>query len=214
VQRYDVLAVDEIQTISFGNDKDCAGSLKNYLELGKFSVGQYSASSEAGMILLGNIQLGRDKTPKNPNYTSALPKIFSESALLVRFHGFIEGWKLPKLDPSQFIDGYSLNIEYFSEILHALRRENIYSKIVKEMLEMPEKANARDVTAVIRITTAYMKLLFPHITKVEDMDPIEFKRWCFDPAYEMRGIIKEQLHMIDSGEYDTPNLPDIKVKGV
>jgi ATP-dependent Lon protease len=38
------------------------------------------------------------KLPIGRKYFSTLPEVFRESALLDRFHGFIEGWKLPRMN--------------------------------------------------------------------------------------------------------------------
>lgn len=40
---------------------------------------------------------------------SDLPEIFHESALIDRFHGFIKGWKTPKMKENE---GIRLSIEY------------------------------------------------------------------------------------------------------
>ena len=48
-----------------------------------------------------------------------------------------------------------------------------------------------------RIATAYMKLLFPHWHRIEDVNETEFKMYCLDPAIHRRGIVKEQCHNID-----------------
>ena len=43
----------------------------------------------------------------------------------------------------------------------------------------------------------YMKLLFPHWTSVDKVDPEEFDQYCLQPAIRRRGIVKEQCHYID-----------------
>jgi len=55
-----------------------------------------------------------------------------------------------------------------------------------------------------------MKLLFPHWTKVEDVDKQQFNDYCLEPAIHRRGIIKQQCHYIDP-EFKTA-MPDIHVK--
>lgn len=87
---YDLVAFDEIQTISFSDSKEMQSSLKTYLESGKTTVGHYEFISECGLMLLGNIKLGENGFPVSHNYLEDLPKHFKESALLDRFHGFIE----------------------------------------------------------------------------------------------------------------------------
>ena len=58
--------------------------------------------------------------------------------------------------------------------------------------------------------TAYMKLLFPHWTRKEDVDIDEFETYCLLPAIRRRGIIKEQCHNIDP-EFKI-QMPRIEIK--
>ena len=63
----------------------------------------------------------------NVNMFSNLPEIFHESALIDRFHGFIKGWDIPRMKENLKVNGWALNVEYFSEIIHLMRNELIYS---------------------------------------------------------------------------------------
>ncbi|MDR1593443.1 MAG: BREX system Lon protease-like protein BrxL, partial [Prevotellaceae bacterium] len=133
-----------------------------------------------------------------------------ESALLDRFHGFIEGWYLPRMNKSMILKDWTLNVEYFSEVLHLLRTAPEYSMLVNEVVYSEEKSDLRDLKAVQRIASAYSKLLFPHITSVEELDKDEFKLYCLTPAIRRRGIIKEQCHKID--EEFKEYMPEIRIK--
>ncbi len=210
ITKYDFVVLDEVQTIEFSNDDEMKGALKNYLEYGKFTIANVIGMSNAGIILLGNISLTEDLQPINRNYFIELPDIFQESALFDRFHGFLEGWRLPRINEDMKVSGYTLNVEYFSEVLHSLRECSEYSAIVDDLIETPPRADTRDTTAVKRIATGYLKLLFPHIRKVEDIDRRDFEIFCLKPAIEKRGIIRRQLHIIDP-EYKE-EMPDIKIK--
>mgnify|MGYP003519056706 FL=1 len=106
--------------------------------------------------------------------------------------------------------GWTINVEYFSEILHALRTQNQYSLLFDELVTFEKEADMRDFTAVKRITTAYMKLLFPHWTKREDVNINDFDMYCLQPAIRRRGIIKEQCHYIDP-EFKT-QMPLIEIR--
>lgn len=108
------------------------------------------------------------------------------------------------------MQGNTLNVEYFSEILHLLRDDAIFSPLVDELLEVPSNADTRDVKAIKRLTTAYLKLLFPHVKNIDDIDLNEFKTFCFDEAYRKRGTIRKQINMIDKEFKES--LPNIKVK--
>ncbi|MFU7518081.1 BREX system Lon protease-like protein BrxL, partial [Clostridium sp. HCS.1] len=98
---------------------------------------------------------------QSPRYFDALPVYFRESALLDRFHCFIEGWYLPRINKSMIYKGWTINVEYFSEILHALRTENSYGLLFDDLVVYDKKADMRDFKAVKKIATAAMKLLFP-----------------------------------------------------
>ncbi|MGB9683196.1 MAG: BREX system Lon protease-like protein BrxL, partial [bacterium] len=131
-------------------------------------------------------------------------------ALFDRFHGFLEGWNLPRIREDMKVRGYTLNVEYFSEVLHALRECTEYFAIVEDLIETPPKADTRDTTAIKRMTTGYLKLLFPHVRKIEDIGKKDFEMFCLKPAIEKRRIIRKQLHMIDP-EYKE-EMPDIRMR--
>ena len=78
------------------------------------------------------------------------------------------------------------------------------------MLEIPQNADTRDTTAIVRLATGYMKILFPHVKSIRDITKEEFETYCFHPAYEKRKIIREQLSITDM-EYSS-KMPDIRVR--
>lgn len=210
ITRYDFVVLDEIETIKFSDESELQGALKNYLELGNFSVANYKGVSSAGFMLLGNIPLSNNRRPIHNNYFRDLPTFFQSSALLDRFHGFIEGWRLPRIKENLKIKGYALNVEYFSEILHTLRTVPDFSSITTQLLDIPKDADTRDTNAIIKLCNGYLKLLFPHVKNVDDINKRDFEEYCLKPAKEMRSIIKKQRSLIDS-EVDE-NIPDIGVK--
>lgn len=210
IKNHDFTAFDEIQTIEFQEPAEIQAALKSYLESGKTTIDNNEFTSECGLMLMGNIPLNSERKPINNKYFDSLPKNFRESALLDRFHCFIEGWYLPRINKSMIFKGWTINVEYFSEILHTLRTQNQYSLLFDELVTFEKEADMRDFTAVKRITTAYMKLLFPHWTKKEDVNINDFDMYCLQPAIRRRGIIKEQCHYIDP-EFKT-QMPVIEIK--
>lgn len=210
ITMYDFVVMDEIQTIRFTDEAELRGALKNYLESGTFTVANVRQTSSSGLMLLGNIPLDSSNSPLNRQYFSELPEFFRDSALLDRFHGFIEGWRLPRINENLKVRGYTLNVEYFSEILHSLRGQSDYAAIASELLDIPRVADTRDTTAIKRLTTAYLKLLFPNVKEASDISKHEFESFCLRPALEKRGIIRQQISMIDS-EFKE-DLPDIKIR--
>ena len=142
-----------------------------------------------------------------------LPQPFHKSPFLDRLHGFIKGWELPRMNDDMKANGWALNSEYFSSILHELRNTSLYRSIVEDMILIPPKADTRDSEAVRKICTAYTKLIFPHAERTEDIDPKDFDTYCLQPALSMRGIIREQMGFADIKEAGKV-MPDIKTKGL
>ena len=210
IQQYQFLALDEIETIKFQDENELRGALKNYLESGSFTVAKYKGDSNCGLMVLGNIPLDENKKPLNKQYFANLHRFFMDPALLDRFHGFIEGWYLPRMREELKISGYGLNVEYFSEILNELRRVPEFEIVVQQLLDIPPKADTRDTKAITKIATAYLKLLFPNVRTIDDISKEDFEEYCLKPAIHMRGIIKHQISLIDFEFRD--ELPDIKIK--
>lgn len=210
IKNHDFTVFDEIQTITFQEPAEIQAALKSYLESGKTTIDNNEFSSECGLMLMGNIPLNAQKQPMSSRYFDALPQNFRESALLDRFHCFIEGWYLPRINKSMIYKGWTINIEYFSEIMHSLRTENRYGLLFDQLVGYQKDADMRDFKAVKRIATAAMKLFFPHWKTFEDVNIEEFDLYCLQPALRRRGIIKIQCHNIDP-EFKT-NMPDVWIK--
>ena len=211
---YDMVAFDEIQTITFSDNSEMQSFLKNYLEYGRATIDNYEFMSECGLILLGNILLSDNNEPINYKYFEALPEVFRESALLDRFHGMIEGWLLPRVNVDMALQDWTLNVEFFSEVLHQLRTESVYSQIVDDLVDVPQGADMRHTKAVKRIATAYLKLLFPHITSVEQVDLDDFNMLCLQPAIRRRDIVRQQCSNIDAETSFSKPIPEYRVKGL
>jgi len=207
----DFITLDEVQTISFTDADEMRAALKGYLESGIFTVGNYEGTAEAGVILCGNIKKETMDEDGFGNMFEELPSVFHESALIERFHGFIKGWNIPRMNDDLKIAGWALNSEYFCSIMHELREDMSYRTIVDELIEVPEAADTRDTEAVKRIATAYLKLLFPNVRYADDIPAREFKRYCLDRARKMRDTIKYQLGVLDV-EYRGKDIPTFSVR--
>jgi len=207
----DFITLDEVQTITFTDVEEMRAAMKGYLESGVFTVGNYEGISEAGVILCGNI---RKETMDHDGYTNMfeeLPAVFHESALIERFHGFIKGWNIPRMNDDMKVSGWALNSEYFCSILHELRNDMTYRAIVDELVEVPEAADTRDTEAVKRIATAYLKLIFPGVRDADDISAADFSRYCLRRAKMMRDTIRVQLGILDS-EYRGKDVPLFSIR--
>ena len=83
------------------------------------------------------------------------------------------------------------------------------------MIFYKPNADKRDLTAIKRLCTAFMKLLFPHVQSRDDISQEDFENYCLKPAMEMRSVIKKQLCIIDPREFDVPGkrtIPEIVYK--
>ena len=207
----DFITLDEVQTISFTDVNEMRAAMKGYLESGIFTVGNYEGTADAGVILCGNIKKETMDEDGYGNMFEELPVVFHESALIERFHGFIKGWNIPRMNDDLKVSGWALNSEYFCSIMHELRNDMSYRAIVDELIVVPEAADTRDTEAVKRIATAYLKLLFPHVRSVCDISIREFKRYCLDRARKMRDTIKYQLGILDV-EYQGKDMPKFSVR--
>ena len=211
--RFDYVGFDEVQSITFEQPGQIQQALKHYMEFGEIKGFDAQMSADAGVIVLGNIDA--EKFSIDRNMVENISEVFGESATLDRFHGFIPGWKIPRLNQDLIANGWALNTEYFAEVMHALRDDLTYAAVVDECLDVPAKADKRDMTAIKRLCTAFVKLLFPNAEKKEDIDPKEFIDYCLTPAKEMRATIKRQLCIIDPNEFDVPGkrtIPDVQYK--
>ena len=207
IKNHDFVVFDEIQTIKFQEPAEIQAALKSYLESGKTTIDNNEFSSECGLMLMGNIPLTSQRTPVSHLYFNSLPNSFQDSALLDRFHCFIKGWLLPRVNSSMMYRGWTINVEYFSEILHALRTVNTFGLLFDDVAKFEERADVRDSKAIKRVATAYMKLLFPHWRTPSEVDRDEFRRFCLEPARMRRGVIKEQCRNLDS-EFNS-EMPDV-----
>ncbi|MBP5506729.1 MAG: BREX system Lon protease-like protein BrxL [Prevotella sp.] len=217
MKNHDALIIDEISTFTFSEPDEMQSILKGYLESGQATVDNVLFLSECGVGLSGNIALTSEMVPSDSRYFEKLPDMFRESATMDRFHGFIEGWKLPRLEVGSIGEGWTLNAEYFSGVLHNLRKVSDYEALFNELVAYDEATDLRDLKAVRKLATAYAKLLFPHVHKLEDLADEDvdqyrqlYQKYCLEPAVHRRAIIREQCHYIDP-EYHK-EMPEFTMK--
>lgn len=200
ITQFDYVAFDEIQSLKFEQPQQIQAALKSYMEFGEVKGFDTQIIADAGIIILGNIDA--KKFSAEINMVNEINPMFREAAILDRFHGFIPGWEIPRFHTGIIADGWALNTEYFAEVMHGLRDEIKYSAIVDTCLDVPPKSDKRDLTAITRLCTGFVKLLFPHAESKSDIEPDEFIKYCLEPAKEMRAAIKKQLCIIAPQEFD------------
>ena len=207
----DYVAIDEVKLVTFGDENEMRSIMQGYLEYGKLNISGFNGESDAGVVFLGNI--AQDKMNEFNYMLEELPPLFQETALLDRIHGFIKGWDIPRMNDNLKVNGWALNSEYFCAIMHELRSDTSYRAIVEKIIECPEASDTRDTEAIKRPSTAYLKLLFPHVRSEYDVDKQDFNDYCLIPAMRMRRIIKLQQGLIDQ-EYRGKDVPPLTVRGL
>ncbi len=208
----DYVALDEIREAEYMKDSEMHSSLQQIMENGSFKADDgHLVNVDAAIVFLGNI--AGINMNEHTFMFEELPLPFHRAPFLDRLHGFIKGWELPRMNDDMKANGWALNSEYFSSILHELRNTPSYRSIVEEMLVIPPKADTRDTEAIRKVCSAFVKLLFPHAERASDISPEDFDRYCLQPAKEMRRIIREQMGLVDSKEAGK-TIPDIRTAGL
>lgn len=198
--RYDLLVLDEAQSIKFTNEAEIQAQLKGYLEQGVYSRGDVCATAECGVMLLANIEFRQESgrfygnkqqklLPEREDYIRRLPAVFLEAPLLDRFHGIIPGWEIPPFSTEQQATGYGLKADYFAEVCHAMRSATHLSHNVRARLDL--SGGKRDCTAVERLACGLAKLL------LIDAEHPRFDELVVAPAKQMRKLVRDQLHKLD-----------------
>lgn len=193
IGRYDLLVLDEGQSIKFKGAEDIHAKFKDYLESGHYSIGGDKVTSECGMMILANIDLNKNGMPRRQDYIRHLPPMFHDSALIDRFHGIIAGWEIPRFTTDKASQGMGIKADVFGEYLHQLRLVSHAEFPFGEC--QPLKGDTRDVKAVTRLASALSKLL------LINSDHEDFEEYVLNPAKSLRQRVRSQLAELDSCEF-------------
>ena len=196
VCNWDVVAFDEVAEIKF-RDKDAITIMEDYMASGSFSRGGEFMEGKASMVFVGNMNMDINTLLLQSSLFKPFPDgMNSDTAFLDRFHCYIPGWEIEPFSPSTFTDDYGLICDYFSEIARELRKYQ-FSEVIDDYFVLDRSLKQRDVTAIRKIFSAMMKLIYPDgkVDKEGARELIEF-------AMEMRSRVKEQLKRIQpDGEF-------------
>ncbi len=110
---------------------------------------------------MGNIEVSGYVPAEDINY--ALPEFMrNDTAFLDRIHGVIPGWEIPKIKKSEIhlSKNYGFSVDYFSEILHELRKMD-FTPLIRSMIEL-SNVTIRDEIGVYRLASGLTKILFPN----------------------------------------------------
>ena len=191
--RFDLLVIDEAQSINFQGEDDIHANFKSYLESGHYSIGQDKITSECGLMILANINMDDRGLPSRPDYIRQLPKMFQDDALLDRFHGILPGWEIPRIRLQHFAQGPGIKADVFGEYAHQIRTASTRVFPYGQVPDM--KGDTRDVKAVERLARALSRLM------MLNPDQEGYEEYVLQPAIGLRERVRTQLASINPSEF-------------
>lgn len=195
--KWDAVCFDE-STDELFKDKEVVPLMKDYMESGSFSRAGKSGekSANASIILNGNINQPVETVLQTSHLFSPFSdKISDDTAFLDRIGFFLPGWEIMKFAPANFTNHIGFSTDFFSEMLHHLRKDN-YTNALDEYFTLGSQLRQRDTKPVRKTVSGLIKLMHPdgNFTK-EDLR--KYVTW----AIEMRRRVKEQLKRIGGMEF-------------
>ena len=199
ITRYDVIVLDEVQSIRGDSAGELIAGLKVYLEAGRYSRGNTMGTAEASFVMLGNIMLDENKQPihQDMGLFREIPNFLRETAFLDRIHGLIPGWEMERVTKDTPSKSLGFKGDFFSEVLHVMRRMAQYDEYVSENMKLINCNDLRDRKAINRLASGFLKLLFPDMKPTEE----QFRESCVKPAVQLRQRVRDELHKMDP-EYE------------
>lgn len=189
---WDCVAFDEFAGNQKKIDKALVDIMKNYMANKTFSRGTQTMGAEASMVFVGNTSHTVPYMLKTSDLFADLPDKYHDSAFLDRIHCFNPGWEVENLRSEMFSEGYGFVVDYFAEILRALRNDD-YSSDFNQYFTLGEDISTRDKDGIKKTFSGLMKVIFPNHDATED----EIKE-LLTVAMEGRKRVKDQLLRIDS----------------
>lgn len=194
----DCVMFDEISNANWNNIDEFTNMLKDYMNIGKFGRDTSEFSSECSIVFSGNIDCDRDKKSPKPYYSNLfapLPDSISQDrAFLDRIHGYIPGWHAAQISERNLSDSYGFMADYLSEIMHRLRNRS-YGHIILDRVDFGSTTH-RNQTAVLRLASGLIKLLFPDCNLNETAIKFVMQHSC-----RLRQTVIDQLAKIAPGEF-------------
>lgn len=202
----DCIVFDEIAKLKFPHPEEMMGKLKDYMVDGYFERGPKKATSLCSLVFMGNIEVSGYVPAEDINY--ALPEFMrNDTAFLDRIHGVIPGWEIPKIKKSDIhlSKNYGFSVDYFSEILHELRKVD-FTPLLRSMVEL-SNITIRDEIGIYRLASGLTKTLFPN----KNFEKEDLKR-VMDFVIELRQKIADLLYRMAPGEFEKKRI-EYSIKG-
>jgi ATP-dependent Lon protease len=202
VVKYDLVAFDEVAGSHFRKEND-KQMYKGYMEQRSFSRGDDKGTiqADAGIVFNGNIDGDVESIARVSHLFSALPdSIRNDMAFHDRWHGYLPGWEIPKMQTAYFTDHLGFISDYIAEIFHEGLRNRNFADTHEKYYAFGNHLEARDRTAAVKTISGLVKLLHPG----NDPSRQEMEEYvCL--ALEVRRRVKEQLKRMGGIEYARVN---------
>lgn len=195
--KWDAVCFDE-STDELFKDREVVPLMKDYMESGSFSRAGKSGekSANASIILNGNINQPVETVLQTSHLFSPFSdKISDDTAFLDRIGFFLPGWEIMKFAPANFTNHIGFSTDFFSEMLHHLRKDN-YTNALDEYFTLGSQLRQRDTKPVRKTVSGLIKLMHPDGNYTKE-DIRKYLAW----AIEMRRRVKEQLKRIGGMEF-------------
>jgi ATP-dependent Lon protease len=197
--RFDLLVLDEGQSIEFKGEGDIHAKFKDFLESGHYTIGHDKITSECGLMVLANIELDYQTRPTRSDFIRQLPEMFHDDALLDRFHGIIAGWKIPRINNAHFAQGPGIKADVFGEYAHQIRTA---SPAVFPYGNVPTMTgDTRDSKAIERLARALSRLF------MLNPEQPDYDEYVLKPAIALRERVRSQLAALNPSEFS----PNVKI---
>jgi len=209
----DAVVFDEIANTDFTDPKALVSIMQGYMQDARFSRGKKEILAFSSLVFVGNLDVQGDMPhEKYYHLFEPLPDFLQVIAFLDRIHGYLPGWEIPKLAPDSYSKDYGFITDYFCEIMHDLRRVDLFAPIRKrfELIDLRKIAHGvsgRDQRSTMKTASGLLKLLFPD-GRVNDSELEEIMML----SCELRQRVREQLHLMAPGEYDRIKL-GVRISG-
>src|SRR5581483_6381494 len=203
VTRYDTFACDERARPQFNKAED-KQIYKDYMEMGSFSRGSAKGTvqAEASFVFNGNLEGDVETIARTSHLFLPFPDaVRNDMAFHDRWHGYLPGWEMPKLQPGYFGSHMGFIADYIAEIFHNELRPKSYADAYDRYFHLGSHIEERDRKAIAKTVSGLVKLLHPdgECSRTEVEEYLTF-------AIEMRRRIKEQLRRMGGLEYARVNL--------
>ena len=177
-------------------DKEVVTTLKTYCESGRFARDRETLEGHASIAMFGNTNQPVDVMVRWSHLFTPMPAVIRDDlAFLDRIHFYLPGWEVPKMRNEFLTSRFGFVVDYFAEALRHLRHAN-YTDRIDRHFDLGSHLNTRDVKAVRKTVSGYLKLLHPS----GECEPEEAAEYVAI-ALEARRRVKEQLKKMGGFEY-------------